>query len=49
MGQIAVACALGYLDFRHDARQWRDGCSNLAFWNDEMMKLPALIKTIPMD
>ena len=23
MGQIAVACALGYLDFRHDARGWR--------------------------
>ena len=49
MGQIAVACALGYLDFRHDARQWRNGCSNLASWNDEMMKLPALIKTIPMN
>ena len=49
MGQIAVACALGYLDFRHDARQWRNGYSNLASWNDEMMKLPALIKTIPTD
>ena len=49
MGQIAVACALGYLDFRHDARQWRNGHSNLASWNDEMMKLPALIKTIPTD
>ena len=49
MGQIAIACALGYLDFRHDARQWRIGNSNLALWNDKMMKLPALIKTIPMD
>ena len=49
MGQIAVACALGYLDFRHNARQWRSGHSNLASWNDEMMKLPALIKTIPTD
>ena len=49
MGQIAVACSLGYLDFRHDARQWRNGCSNLASWNDKMMKLPALIKTIPTD
>ena len=49
MGQIALACALGYLDFRHDARQWRSGHSNLASWNDKMMKLPALIKTIPMD
>ena len=49
MGQIAIACALGYLDFRHDARQWRSGHSNLASWNDKMMKLPALIKTIPTD
>ena len=49
MGQIAVACALGYLDFRHDARQWRGGHSNLASWNDKMIKLPALIKTIPTD
>ena len=49
MGQIAVACALGYLDFRHDARQWRSGHSNLASWNDKMMKLPALIQTIPTD
>jgi glutathione S-transferase len=49
MGQIAVACALGYLDFRHDARQWRNGHSNLASWNDKMIKLPALIKTIPTD
>ena len=43
MGQIAVACALGYLDFRHDARQWRNGHSKLDSWNDEMMTLPALI------
>ena len=49
MGQIAVACALGYLDFRHNARQWRSGHSNLASWNDKMIKLPALIKTIPTD
>ena len=49
MGQIAIACALGYLDFRHDAREWRSGHSNLASWNDKMMKLPALIKTIPTD
>ena len=49
MGQIALACALGYLDFRHDARQWRIGHSNLASWSDKMMKLAALIKTIPTD
>ena len=49
MGQLAVACALGYLDFPHDARQWRIGHSNLASWNEKIMELPALIKTIPTD
>lgn len=32
MGQIAVACALEYLDFRHAARGWRDGRPDLAAW-----------------
>jgi glutathione S-transferase len=31
-GQIAVGCALGYLDFRHDARDWRNGRPRLAGW-----------------
>ena len=32
MGQISVGCALGYLDFRHDARGWRRGHDALAAW-----------------
>ena len=32
MGQISVACALSYLDFRHDARGWRKGNDALAAW-----------------
>jgi glutathione S-transferase len=32
MAQISVACALGYLDFRHDARGWRKGNDALADW-----------------
>ncbi len=32
MGQISVACALGYLDFRHDARAWREGRGALDDW-----------------
>ncbi|WP_300516015.1 glutathione S-transferase [Aliiroseovarius sp.] len=32
MGQIAVACALGYLDFRHGDRQWRKGRDALDDW-----------------
>ncbi|WP_424941451.1 glutathione S-transferase [Aliiroseovarius sp. S253] len=32
MGQISVGCALGYLDFRHDARGWRKGRDALDDW-----------------
>ena len=32
MSQIGVACALGYLDLRHDARGWRNGHTALAEW-----------------
>lgn len=32
MGHISVACALGYLDFRHDTRNWRQGREALAAW-----------------
>ena len=32
MGQVAVGCALGYLDFRHDARDWRAARPALAGW-----------------
>ena len=31
-GQISVACALGYLDFRHGDREWRKGRRELAAW-----------------
>lgn len=32
MGQIAIGCALGYVDLRHDARGWRRGNDALAAW-----------------
>lgn len=32
MGQIAVACALSYLDLRHAARGWRDSNTAVADW-----------------
>ncbi|MFK7868661.1 MAG: glutathione S-transferase [Roseobacter sp.] len=34
MGQISVACALSYLDFRHDTRGWRSGNEALAAWHE---------------
>lgn len=33
MSHIAVACALGYLDFRHDARNWRADHDALSAWS----------------
>lgn len=32
MGHIAIACALGYLDFRHEDRNWRTGRDALDDW-----------------
>ena len=32
MGQVAIGCALSYLDFRHGGRGWRTGRPALAAW-----------------
>lgn len=47
MGQIAVACALGYLDFRLSARPWRAARPDLAAWEAEFSARPALAATLP--
>ncbi len=47
MGQIAVGCALGYLDFRHDARGWRKGNDGLAAWYKEFESRPSMQSTVP--
>ncbi|MDJ1017406.1 MAG: glutathione S-transferase [Paracoccaceae bacterium] len=47
MGQIAVACALGYLDFRHDARGWRDGRPALAEWFKRFAERDSMQSTVP--
>lgn len=47
MGQIAVGCALGYLDFRHDARGWRDGRPALAAWEARFKEREAMRATAP--
>lgn len=45
MPQIALACALSYIDFRHDARGWRVGRPNLAAWYGSIAQRPSLIAT----
>jgi glutathione S-transferase len=47
MGQISVACALGYLDLRHPDRNWRDGRDALAAWHGIFCKRASMIETAP--
>lgn len=47
MGQIATACALGYLDFRHDARNWRKDHDALAAWYARFAERPSMLATVP--
>lgn len=49
MGQIAMGCALGYLDFRHDVRQWRKDRGALDDWYAIFSQRPAMIATAPHD
>ena len=46
-GQIGVACALGYLDFRHGARNWRKGRPQLAAWYEGFAQRPSMTATAP--
>ncbi|HVL19686.1 MAG TPA: glutathione S-transferase [Amaricoccus sp.] len=46
-GQIAVGCALGYLDFRHAPRGWRAGRPALAAWFEAFAARPSMGATQP--
>ncbi|MFD1913195.1 glutathione S-transferase [Halodurantibacterium flavum] len=45
IGQIAVACALGYLDLRHGERGWRTGRPALAEWFATFSQRPSMTAT----
>jgi glutathione S-transferase len=45
--QIAVGCALGYLDFRFAADRWRDRRPSLARWYDGFAQRPSMLATVP--
>jgi len=47
LGDIALACALGYLDFRLAATGWRDRDAGLARWLDGVSARPSLRVTQP--
>ncbi|MFJ2337085.1 glutathione S-transferase N-terminal domain-containing protein [Pseudomonas protegens] len=44
---ISVACALGYLDFRHPDLEWRQDHPQLAAWYFEISQRPSMLATRP--
>ncbi len=47
LGSISVACALGYLDFRFSANDWRSKHPKLAKWFNSFSKTPSVKATVP--
>ncbi|HEY9040426.1 MAG TPA: glutathione S-transferase [Roseovarius sp.] len=47
IGQISVACALSYIDFRQGHRDWRAARPQLAAWLDVFSKRDSMQKTRP--
>ncbi len=47
MGQIALGCALGYLDFRHSDRNWRKGRDELDDWFASFAQRKSMLATVP--
>ena len=48
IGEIAVACALGYLDFRFGNEPWRATHPRLAAWFEQVSKLAPIAQTVPV-
>ena len=49
IGQIAVACTLGYMDFRIADLDWRNLAPRLAEWYQVFSRRPAMQATEPVD
>ncbi|HEX9790870.1 MAG TPA: glutathione S-transferase [Kiloniellales bacterium] len=49
IGQIAVGCTLGYLDFRYADEDWRPAHPKLAAWYKDFAQRPSMLATIPKD
>lgn len=47
MGQISIACALGYLDLRFEDVDWRSARPDLAAWYATFSKRPSMVDTAP--
>ncbi len=47
IGEITIACALGYLDFRYANEPWRPGHPKLEAWYAKVSAMPAMTRTAP--
>jgi len=47
IGEIAIGCCLGYLDFRFANEPWRQSCPELAKWFEVFSKRQSMIETMP--
>lgn len=47
LGEIAVACAMGYMEFRDIVPEWSETYVNLAKWYDNILKRVSFRKTAP--
>lgn len=49
IGQISIGCALGYLDFRFQAEEWRTRHRRLAGWFEDFAQRKSMQMTMPQD
>jgi len=47
IGEITIACALGYMDFRYPNEPWRPGHPKLEAWYAKVSAMPAMARTVP--
>ena len=49
LGQIAIACALGFVDFRLPHMKWRERHPELSAWYQTMRLRPSMQATVPVE
>jgi glutathione S-transferase len=49
IGTLALACALGYLDFRFADEDWRASRPRLAAWLEQFAQRPSIAQTAPQE
>lgn len=47
IGEITIACALGYLDFRYANEPWRPAAPKLTAWYARVSAMPPIAQTAP--